>query len=123
MHKKCAGCNDVLMSVVDHLKICSDINDISIDINPFDLSTFSDKYSSLPEDATSENIVTPDLYFDYRIVDQTFIEEIKNQEQLIGETRKRYSRQDEKDEEKEDEKNETSARRLKTNNYDDYRYY
>jgi hypothetical protein len=139
MHEKCTGCNDVLMDVVECLKKCrrstvssSSSCQYSYDINPFNISAFSDRYSSLPEDWAPENTVTPDLYFDYSIVDQSFInkdhgeeqEQKEGQQQLISETRKRYVRQEEKGgEEKEDETSETAAKRLKTNNnnnnYDD----
>jgi hypothetical protein len=127
------------MDVVECLKKCrrstvssSSSCQYSYDINPFNISAFSDRYSSLPEDWAPENTVTPDLYFDYSIVDQSFInkdhgeeqEQKEGQQQLISETRKRYVRQEEKGgEEKEDETSETAAKRLKTNNnnnnYDD----
>jgi hypothetical protein len=93
LHKNCPDCGDVLMTVINCLENCSNTlgplnfpglsSYSSCQINPFEFPIFSDKYSSVPKDLTIENVVTPDLYFDYQIVNPIFLgnqEEEKKEE-------------------------------------------
>jgi hypothetical protein len=125
-HDSCPECGQVLMDVIDCLKKCrqnnsSGVNPLSprsssckyseSNFNPFELKVFSDQYSTLPLDATDENVVTPEIYFDYRIVDseEERQKEKKPIEKITGKRR--------------NETEEIVEKRLRVDDYDDYYNY